>query len=692
MAITFEELLHIKRGLEDEYEADHETFQKLRLYYEGNYWDQADSNSDSLTTLFRDMVPDLANFGPDIKVTNNLLHTIVTKYQSFLSTAPMIRMYVDSPGNSRQRAQSTLKERYLYGIWSEGKMSQVLGQLGWYLPLFGHGFIGAFPDLRNNRVTPVLRSPEIAYPIPSYDGFNLDGVIFCWEVRQSTAMRAFPKYTPDKPGIFDRLKGKSDTDPMVKIYEYSDSKEWSRWIDGQKVNGVEHELGFNLFDQAKFIDVPGRVFGHGAVKQIVQQVEMGNALESLLMQAVIDNVFPSLVLIDAAKAPEQIERGPGSVIPINQGGDAKYLNAPVNVQAGVTMLERNRQQIQQNSNMPDVSFGTQHASVITGKAVNELQGAGTGSTVEMVQTNIGPALVGFNEKAIYLAQTLLKDEMIYLQGFRPETVADINPRQFAFKAKGSQLVGSARNEVVFQPHMDLQTKVVVGLQMAGAGLVSKQWQREQAGIPDSAAMDEEILAEAVQDAVLGFVIGSLDPSNPDITGATNFIETGAAPGAGSAPPPGAALPPAPPGVLGAAAPPQQNVQATLGASGKTTLSSQTNTPIGEPPPEQLAPAPNALAPEGAGVTIDQAASAVQAVGQTQGRVFLVGDIVIEGETEDEVEIAVTEQADISALQGLPFPTEFITVSDVPQEQYVEVTPGQPVAPGGEELTLESLGA
>jgi hypothetical protein len=349
--------------------------------------------------------------------------------------------------------------------------------------------------------------------------------------------------------------------------------------------------------------------------------------------------------------------------------------------------------------MPDVSFGTQHASVITGKAVNELQGAGTGSTVEMVQTNIGPALVGFNEKAIYLGQTVLKDETIYLQGYRPETVADINPRQFAFKAKGKELIGSARNEVVFQPHMDLQTKVVVGLQMAGAGLVSKQWQREQAGIPDSAAMDEEILAEAVQDAVFGFVLGQLDPSNPDITGATNFIESGTIPGAGGAPPPGAATLPAPPGVLGQAAP-QQNVQATLGASGKTTLSSQTNTPIGgpapeaggAPAPEMLQPAPNVeegMDAEGV-VTVDQAASAIQALGSVPGKVFLVGEIAADGETDNEVEIAVTDQAAIPLLRGLPFPTTFVTVQDAPSEQFVEVTPGAEMVQGGEEPTLEGL--
>jgi hypothetical protein len=86
------------------------------------------------------------------------------------------------------------------------------------------------------------------------------------------------------------------------------------------------------------------------------------------------------------------------------------------------------------------------------------------------------------------------------------SLASINPRSFSMNIKGSQLVGSTRNEVVFMPYLDMHTKVVIGLQLAGAGLVSKKWQRENVGIPDSEAMDEEIVLETIQDAALQLVV------------------------------------------------------------------------------------------------------------------------------------------------------------------------------------------
>jgi len=517
--ISYDEVVAVKKSLEGECDNRHATLKKLRAYFHGQYYEQADPTTSTLTTIFRDLLPDSNDFGPDIKVVNNLLFAIITKYQSFLSSSPMIRTYVDPPGSNRQRNQSTLKERYLYGTWAEGRMSTMINQMAWYLPLMGHTFLGAFPEVERNVVCPVLRSPEIAFPIPNYDGSKLDAVIFCWEARESAIKRAFPQYeAANSKGKYRLLPRKrKDTDPKLHVYEYSDGKEWARFVEDQRVNGVEHDFGFNLFEQAKFIDVPGERWGHGAVEQVVNQVELGNALESLLFQAVIDNVFPTLILEDPSKAPETIERGPGSAIGLNPGGKAYYLQGGVNMQAGVGMLQENERAIKQNASMPDVSMGNFRASIVTGKAVNELQGAGTGSTVEMVQSNMGPALVGFNEKAIYLAQTMFKEETIRLQGFAPTTNADINPKMFSFVQKGGDLKGSARNEVIFQPLMDLQTKTVMGLQLRGAGLVSKQWMREQVGIPDSQAMEDEIVAETIGDAVIGFLLQSLDPNNPDAT-------------------------------------------------------------------------------------------------------------------------------------------------------------------------------
>src|SRR5439155_1023819 len=139
-------------------------------------------------------------------------------------------------------------------------------------------------------------------------------------------------------------------------------------------------------------------------------------------------------------------------------------------------LQENERAVKQDTSMPDVNFGQFDASIITGKAINELQGAGTGSLVEMVQGfGIGEQLVQWNENALTIYQRMFADDKVYLQGCRPESITDLNPRQFAVGFKGSEIVGSPRNEVVFSPYIGMHEKLVMSLQAQGAGLVSKKY-------------------------------------------------------------------------------------------------------------------------------------------------------------------------------------------------------------------------
>jgi hypothetical protein len=237
-------------------------------------------------------------------------------------------------------------------------------------------------------------------------------------------------------------------------------------------NGVEHGFGFNLFEHLKFIDVPDEVWGHGAVEQAINLNEMGNALYSLLFQSVIENVFPRLVLIDPAKAPEEIETGPGAIIPINQGGGVEWLHPPteaLNVQQNFANM--NDHNIKESTGMPEVQFGQSPAtSIVTGKAVNELQGAGTGSMVEMVQgVGIGNGVVNWNEKAISIAQRLFREDQMYLFGAEYSSSLDLVPQRFALTVKGKELVGSPRNEVIFAPAINPHEKLVMWLQAKGGG-------------------------------------------------------------------------------------------------------------------------------------------------------------------------------------------------------------------------------
>jgi hypothetical protein len=331
--------------------------------------------------------------------------------------------------------------------------------------------------------------------------------------------------------------------------------------------------------------------------------------------------------------------------------------------------------IKQDTSMPDVNFGQANQSIVTGKAINELQGAGTGTLVEMVQgVSIGKALSSWNEKAIEIGRNLFKDETIRLFGNEVGSLAEINPRSFAMNIKGSQLVGSPRNEVVFMPYLDMQQKVVIGLQLAGAGLVSKQWQRENVGIPDSEAMDEEIVGETIQDAVLALIVQSI--TDPEAGAAAqeqaiDVIEGGHTthPLVNLQPPPIAPDQAASSGLPIAAIP---------GGPGQV-----------EAPPMKLPPgAPVPTGPVGGGgavtpgpqagqpVLLDDAIQQFHALQGVTGSIYLVGEIVQTGQTADTVNVDITADADRDVIaRGVQFPVQIKVVSGPPNEPYIDVSPG-----------------
>lgn len=673
MPISFEEAVRTKDELKPDYQDRHSDFRKLRDFWHGRYW-QAEEAGD-ISSIFKDITRKATDVGPDIKLVHNVLQEACVKFQTFLAPLPMIRTYVDPPESPTRRAQSTKKERFLYGTWSENRMNLVNADVGWYLPLFGTCFLGAFPDFKTNIVKAVLRSPEHAFPIPAFDGRGLAAVIFCWDVRESWLAREFPEYVrrADRDRGKYRLMGKKakPADPEVEFLEFSDNDEWARWADGRKLNGVEHKFGFNLFDQMDFIRVPNEPWGHGAVEQIANLTKAGNALYSLVFQSVMDNVFPSLVLVDPSKAPETIERGPGAVIPLNAGGEAKYLESPGRGELlGGQILAENERMQKQGASMPDVNFGNFRASIVTGKAINELQGAGTGSTVEMVQgTGIGAGMVSFNEKAIHMTQTLFRDETVNLYGVRPKSMADLAPERFALTLKGKELVGSPRNEVVFSPHLDDHSKLVMQLQALGGGLVSKKHAREQIGIPDNDAMVEEIIGENIQDLVLAALAQTIQNPVEDAPEVQkqmiDLVE-------GVAPHPLLATP--------------ENPLAQLAGEVPTGPEGQPNLP------QLPSPALEAAATPIQGTTLNEVIADFQSVQGVQGRVFLVGEIVQQGATTDEIEVELTDGSDRQVIANqLPKYAGrlvFHSVEEQPDEQFVEITPGADTTPQGAEPPAE----
>jgi hypothetical protein len=698
LAISYEEALELIEELEPRHQTRHSEHQRLRDFWHGRYWNRNDEPKGGIASIFMDIKSKRDGLGPDIELVRNLIFDVCVKYQTYLSSLPMIRTFVDMPGPNashktmlKKRADATLKERALYGTWSESNMNMALNEIAWFGPLMGDSFLGIWPDFEKKCVTSFVRSPEHAYPIASWDG-KLRAILFKWKITEREARRQFkgkfePKPKPKRRG--------QHVDESVEILEYSDAYCFQRWADGQLVNGVEHKLGFNLVEQVPFIRVPGEPWNHGAVEQSVGLVEAGNVLYSLMMQAMLENVFPKMVLEDPMKFGETLDTGPGAVIPVNAGGKAYYLPAPTSaIQAGAGLLAENERAIKQDTSMPDASFGQFDASIITGKAISQLQGAGTGALVEMVQgSTLGQVLTSWNEKALTIYQKMFPNDTIYLHGLRPESYLDLNPAAFALSFKGSDIKGSPRNEVVFSPAVGMHEKLIISLQAQGAGLTSKKHGREQIGIPDSDQMEEEIFNEQIDAAVLGAIVQSLtDPTYQGAEAANaqagEYLAAKPSQTPPMLPPPG--LPPGapPPGPPGSAPPGPSQIGAPVTPSAAPMPPPPAGMPQGMPVEAPAAP--------GAGggniVTLDQAMTALLALQGIAGQVFLVGEIIETGQTDDAVEIAVTDPADRQTIKsGVQFDVVFHVVQGEPQEQFLEATPGADPRSGGAEPDLAALG-
>lgn len=710
MAIDLQAVRDLRASYSDQYEEMHVTFRNLRDVWHSRFWSLAERESQdrSITSIFRDLGRANRASLPPIRIVRPIIWQICVKYQTFLSPVPQVNYYMDAPESQERRHEMTTKERYTLGVWRAGMMAKRFREIAWYQPLMGDTFIGCYPDPARKIPVPILRDPEHAYPLKGFGGEVDSGHIFAWKERESTLRRAFKDYVPQadtalgKRGYLPSLGSRRgrETDPQIEVIEYSDEQEFARWAGTKKVAGVEHNFGFDIFEHAKFIEIPGETWGCGAVEQIVNLNEADNMIYSLLFQAVLENVFPTIVLTDPAKAPEELMKGPGSVIPLNPGGKFDIIAPPVAaLPAQLGYLAQNKSSMMEAAGVSPADFGTSPASsIVTGAAINELQ-AGTGSTVEMVQSSLGFAMSRWNEKAVHIQRKLWPDHEITLNYMSPLTVADLRPSQGVVTVKGSELKGGTANEIVFNPAMNMHDKLVMWLQAKGGGLVSDQHILKQLGIPDPEAMQEEIFGEELTRAVLANLVQTL--SSPDAQGvkesetqAFAFIEGTGVPGVTKPGLPrgqgGGMLP-----SLGQGGPPGGSAQSPggppnagpqLGGQG-LAQAKPLQLPPGAPVPA-TSEAAQSMPPGGGQNPLDQLApkqpatlnTVVRALSQGTyaGRVWLVGEIVARGQTAGQVEVAVTDPADRQTVSGTApqFDYIFHVVQGEPREQAVEVTSGQ----------------
>jgi hypothetical protein len=717
---TDDEIQDLAERYQERYGDTQQTFRHLRRFYEGLIWQDEAAMTRSLVSVFRDLRHGGAEADrePDVRVTLPLIETVVAKFQALLSTVPQINVLTPPVGYKGLRKEETCRaladqnEKFFYGLWEQNRVSRHFNKQSWYLPLMGCCFQGVAPDFDAKTIRFMTRSPEHAFPIFDAEFDNLEAVIFKWDVPVTDAER---QYGPQVLSLVDTgagragnlLKGmtrfgaKRPTNPNIQVVQYWDQDSKTTLVGGHQIQQVKHNLGFCPWVMTPFYLIPDWPYGKGVIEGNVSLFQKLNMLDSLELQAIIENVFSRLVIINPAVAPEDIDNGPGGVIPVGQGGDVKWVGPPPITTDLSNSMGRSMDFLQRGTHLPGSMYGDGVASAITtGKAQHESM-MPTGNIVEYVQSNIADSWERINEYALDMTQTIFPTRKVVYFGRQYTSqgwaAALEQPKRFMQTIQGDELQDWARHELSFQPLLNMHEKVVMGLQLGGGGLVSKRWQRDQIGIVDNNAMQDEILAEALQDQKLAALMGMAQQGaiTPDgVEQAFYAMEkggsAGGAPGAGMPPPlpggPGPGMPPmgGPPVGLPPGGPPPGPAMGGPPGPGGQTLPVALNP--GESPPTPGMPSPPASAPQGQ-FTLDGAVSDFARIKKLKGRVFLVGEIVVKGATDGPIEVDVTDPIDKQTIiNGLPDEyhgqLQFHTVPGEPEEQHVEVGPGKKGAPGG----------
>jgi hypothetical protein len=213
----------------------------------------------------------------------------------------------------------------------------------------------------------------------------------------------------------------------------------------------------------------GSRMGLSFLYPIIEPVQEMEFLANRMSRMVEQYADPIMVVTDQAGSPDQdIEKGPGTIIYTNAGGDAKYLTwtgSPPDVQ----QMLRLWRDISQDA-FPPIMTGAQGGS--SGLDTLAQQQGGKLQT-NKPRRNMELAMQRVNTKIIRLLQRFSMDTAVNVVGQRPE--GDEN-MPFAISIKGKETRGFENTIVTVRgrfPQEELRN-VVVAAQAVGAGLMSKR--------------------------------------------------------------------------------------------------------------------------------------------------------------------------------------------------------------------------
>lgn len=412
----------------------------------------------------------IGEFNDKKQLVYNMINTAVRRFMDEMSAPHRVMAIPRGIDNSDLRIAEK-RQAALERMREQENLNVKVIQASYYQGLLDKAIWHVRPNPEKEfKVDVDLVVPESYFPLPLDDNWSEHkAVLIAW-----------------KPVDIDKQISHQELDPLgehrqdvqqidERIVEYWDREWYIRMERGKFTVEIQHDLGFLPYEEAHNIPIPHRHRGQGDADQSVGLNEYLNELMSNQAD-VLDYLANPIVVVRGSRAGIQnLTWGPRAIWELERDGSAEILTwagAPPTFEAQIL---RTMQGIEDNTGLSSPAFGREIPSGVSGEAVRSIL-AGFNTRVGAKQTLMGASLAHLYKKV----------QMIWERQF-PNAKLQI-PGESEAQEEGDFLIpkdmkGFYDNRVIFEPQNE-SVRVFTEIQKVKEGLQTKVRAMRNLGIPN----------------------------------------------------------------------------------------------------------------------------------------------------------------------------------------------------------------
>lgn len=428
----------------------------------------------------------------------NLIKPMVDAHRVLIDRMPLIRVPPPKMGDPLAAGFADKQEKGYYALWDASYMKRQHGMGAHNVALYYSTvwFVRWDKELDHPVIT--SRRPSETYPITRRNGQDLACCMFAWQEDAEVLAENYPE-------VKRLLSGGTGRPGLVDVIEYVDDKDYGIVVGGEFVSLIEggkHDLGF-----VPVVITPGAyipegesvLFPPGPVDQLVAINCYVNKMQTKWGVAIERNLFPGLFLSGENPRDVVVNNGPGGVTYADGDTRATPMPTPDIPREIFVFLDQAQSFMRMAGNYPEAASGEVQGSIVTGKAIHNLQSAMNGMAAESLDS-VGDGLKMCNRMMMKMLEQYRPKKKYTLYSSETFTTrsAPGRPNNFSVElVPAEDINGYYANEVTYSPMgADFVTSSTILMQLKQAGIVSSRWIMNQIpGVEDAEGMQSEIEEE-----------------------------------------------------------------------------------------------------------------------------------------------------------------------------------------------------